>query len=156
MFGAATERASKAERTQRRMIGFLKGEHNDAPQASWHGQCITLWIVAAPKLPGNSERQARESTSASKNGSTYHDTRATTGALAKRGAAMSENKERAGTVSDGSSADRREFLHAAVAAGALALPPLAQGARHVSDTNRDGLPTRPLGKTDAQVSILCL
>src|SRR5262245_33030005 len=63
---------------------------------------------------------------------------------------MNENKERNGSVSDGTSADRREFLHAAVAVGAMGL------AARASADDRAGLPTRPLGKTDAQVSILCL
>src|SRR5262245_22859002 len=48
-------------------------------------------------------------------------------------------------------ADRRDFLHASLAAGALSLA----GAAGAAD-NSKGLPTRPLGKTGQKVSILCL
>src|SRR5207247_1697698 len=48
---------------------------------------------------------------------------------------------------------RREFLQAAAVGGAaLAMAGAAEGA----DVRRTGLPTRPLGRTGVNVSILCL
>jgi predicted aldo/keto reductase-like oxidoreductase len=54
---------------------------------------------------------------------------------------------------DSTSTNRREFLQTSVAGGtALGLASLAEGAQE----QRAGLPTRPLGRTKVNVSILCL
>jgi aryl-alcohol dehydrogenase-like predicted oxidoreductase len=50
--------------------------------------------------------------------------------------------------------NRREFLHASLAAGAAL--GLAAGANSADDASSKGLPTRPLGKTGVNVSMLAL
>src|SRR6516165_8553585 len=50
--------------------------------------------------------------------------------------------------------NRREFLHASLAAGAAL--GLAAGAEAADEAASKGLPTRPLGKTGVRVSIICL
>ena len=50
--------------------------------------------------------------------------------------------------------NRREFLHASLAAGAALT--VAAGIGSTDDASAKGLPTRPLGKTGERVSILCL
>jgi uncharacterized protein len=56
-------------------------------------------------------------------------------------------------MSDASN-NRREFLQASLAAGAALA--LAAGAEGADDASSKGLPTRPLGKTGVNVSIICL
>jgi uncharacterized protein len=56
-------------------------------------------------------------------------------------------------MSDASN-NRREFLHASLAAGAALT--LAAGAEGADDAGSKGVPTRPLGKTGVRVSILAL
>jgi len=56
-------------------------------------------------------------------------------------------------MSDASS-NRREFLHASLAAGAALT--LASGGEGADDAASKGLPTRPLGKTGVRVSIIAL
>jgi predicted aldo/keto reductase-like oxidoreductase len=48
--------------------------------------------------------------------------------------------------------DRREFLHASLAAGAAA----GLSGAAADDADSKGLPTRPLGRTGVRVSLLCL
>ena len=50
--------------------------------------------------------------------------------------------------------NRREFLQASLAAGAAL--GLAAGAEGADDASSKGLPTRPLGKTGVNVSMICL
>jgi hypothetical protein len=53
--------------------------------------------------------------------------------------------------------DRRAFLQTSLAAGAAGTAlGLAGSAEGADDSTSKGLPTRPLGKTGVNVSILCL
>src|SRR5690606_15453242 len=51
-------------------------------------------------------------------------------------------------------ANRREFLHAGLSAGAVLA--LSQSFLAAQEDSPDGLPKRPLGKTGEKVSLLCL